>query len=189
MIALFLLACAPRLYSDGDKVWSPPENSWPTASGLPEGFAAEGFAVGEVVPELVGADQFGDEVSLWQFYGDVVILDISTMWCAPCQDLAGDVTETQAHYEADGVVYLTVLAQDRDGEAPSVDDLAEWADAFEIAAPIVGDDSDWYLDAVPTNTFPQLMVLDRELKVSARDLAASDAAIREQVDALLQAEL
>lgn len=188
MTLLLTLACAPQLYSDGPSVWVAPENTWPATEELPEEFKGEGFSVGEVVPELVAIDQNGDEFSLWQFYGQVVILDISTMWCAPCQELAKEVDETWKHYEDDGLMYLTVLPQDLDGNPPSVAELNEWTDGFGITAPVVSDDKDWYRGAVPGNTFPQLMVVGRDMRVYARDIPASDPEIRAVVDEYLAQE-
>ena len=140
MILLLALACAPQLYSAEGTVWQAPENNWPATDQLPEEFKGEGFSVGQVVPELVAIDQNGDEFSLWQFYGQVVILDISTMWCAPCQDLAEEVDETWKHYQDNDLMYLTVLPQNLDGEPPTVPQLNFWTDSFGITAPVVSDD-------------------------------------------------
>lgn len=188
MTLLLTLACAPQLYSDPGQVWSAPDNTWPAAGELPEGLVGEGFDVGQVVPELVGVDQHGDTFSLWQFYGQVVILDISTMWCAPCQALAEEVDETWHHYDGSDLMYLTVLPQNLDGTPPSVEDLNTWTDAYGITAPVVADDKDWYLGAVPNNTFPQLMVIGRDMTVHVRDIPASDPEIRKEVDAFLAGE-
>lgn len=144
--------------------------------------------MGEVVPELIAIDQHGDTFSLWQFYGQVVILDISTMWCAPCRELAKEVDETWKHYEGSDLMYLTVLPQNNDGKPPSVADLNTWTDTFGVTAPVVSDDKDWYLGAVPTNTFPQIMVVGRDMRVYERDIAASDPAIRAVVDEYLAQE-
>ena len=53
--------------------------------------AQEGFREGQVIPDMRLMDQYGDEVSAWQFYGMVIALDFSTEWCAPCQELAKEV--------------------------------------------------------------------------------------------------
>ena len=188
MIILLALACAPQLYSAEGTVWQAPENNWPATDQLPEEFKGEGFSVGQVVPELVAIDQNGDEFSLWQFYGQVVILDISTMWCAPCQDLAEEVDETWKHYQDNDLMYLTVLPQNLDGEPPTVPQLNFWTDSFGITAPVVSDDKDWYLGAVPNNTFPQIMVIGRDMRIFARDIAASDPEIRGVVDEYLAQE-
>ncbi|MEQ1565461.1 MAG: hypothetical protein ABMA64_07480 [Myxococcota bacterium] len=43
----------------------------------------------ERFPRLIGLDQFGDELDLYDFAGDVpVMIDLATPWCGPCNDLA-----------------------------------------------------------------------------------------------------
>jgi thiol-disulfide isomerase/thioredoxin len=188
MTLLLTLACAPQLYSEAPTVWVAPDNTWPATEELPEEFKGEGFSVGEIIPELVAIDQHGDQFSLWQFYGQVVILDISTMWCGPCQALAEDVDETWNHYNGSELMYLTVLPQNLDGAPPSVAELNDWTANYGITAPVVSDDKDWYIGAVPSNTFPQLMVVGRDMRVYARDIPPSDPEIRTVVDEYLAQE-
>ena len=182
------LACVPYLYSEevtGD--WVAPENTWPSQTP-PAETVEQGFSSGEVPPDFRGTDQHGDEVSLWQFYGMLVVVDISTMWCAPCQELAADVEETYHHYLEDEVMYLTVLPENLQSEPPTIDDLNQWADAFGISAPVLGDAEGWSYNLVPqgsTEGFPNIMLLDRDLSVLDNELEASDAAIRAAIEAAL----
>lgn len=191
MLALmFALACAPHLYTDatresGCTSWVAPENLWPRTEELPCEFAGSGFNTGDVPPELVALDQSGASVSLWQFYGHVTVVDISTMWCAPCQDLAEGVTETAEAYAPQDVVYITVLAENLENEVPSVEDLVYWADNFHITSPVLSDTEGWYVEAVPLREFPRVMVLDEDLQVCAPNVAANDAAVRTAIEACL----
>ncbi|HJN73208.1 MAG TPA: hypothetical protein QGF58_04650 [Myxococcota bacterium] len=182
MVSL-VLACVPHLYSDAE-VWIAPANGWP-AGEVPVETVGEGFGVGEIIPELVGPDQYGDDVSLWQFYGLVTVVDISTIWCGPCQELARTTQETYEVYADDDVMYVTVLAQDLDGQPPEVDDLQFWADEFGISAPVIGDQVEWWLGASPDQSFPQIMVLYPDLRVCTRDIEAKDAALRDAIDGCL----
>src|SRR5688500_8285864 len=101
--------CVPRLYTPESELvladWEPPENSWETGAPAAD-LVGEGYAVGDVVPDFRLLDQHGDEVSLWQFYGSVVLLDVSTIWCGPCQDLAWDTEATWTDFRDEGFVYL-----------------------------------------------------------------------------------
>jgi len=183
MLVSILVGCVPHLYTDVDP-WVAPENSWPVGD-VPAETQAEGYQTGEVIPELVGPDQFGDDVSIWQFHGLVTVVDISTIWCAPCQELAKTTQETYEHYEDDGVMYVTVLAQDLEGNVPEVDDLVFWADSFGIEAPVMGDQGSWWQGATPDQSFPQILVLNPDLTVCQRDIEASDAALREAIEGCL----
>ena len=81
LLGLVFGGCVPVLVSpDGGASagpWEAPDNTWPM-NEPPEGLTATTMAAGEVVPEFRLADQFGATVSLWQFYGMVVIVDVST---------------------------------------------------------------------------------------------------------------
>ena len=67
---------------------------------------SERTGIGEAVTDECVPDQNGDQVSLWQFYGNVWVLDVSTMWCAPCQKLASGLQEIVNDHEEEGFVYL-----------------------------------------------------------------------------------
>ena len=55
-------------------------------------------------------DQFGNEVSLWQFYGQLILIDGRRMVLRV--KLATEVDHTWKDYEDRGFMYLTILAED-----------------------------------------------------------------------------
>lgn len=185
-----LLACTPHLYSPeetGDTTWSwePPANSW-SMGAPPEGLEGEGWHNGDVVPDFRLMDQHGDEVSLWQFYGQVIVLDHSTYWCAVCQTLAQDVEETWQAYADQGFMYLTLLSQDNEGEVPSQEVLAEWADYFDIGAPVLSEDVGIASAIVGAEGFPRLQLVGRDMRMLNEQITpTTDAQIRTEVEAAL----
>lgn len=169
-LLLLATACVPSLEGVAVEpyVWTRPENTWPIAEP-PEDLVGEGFFAGEVPHDFRLTDQHGDEVSLWQFYGKVVVVDISTMWCAPCRDLAQTTEETYQDYVDQDFMYLTILPENVENEPPSREDLNLWADQFSITAPVVADPhADWAASAVNNGQYPAVFVLDRELRVAER---------------------
>ena len=194
-LALGLAACAPpRLYSaDGDlpdvgdgSNWLAPENSWEKGSPPPAELAGEGFAVGQVLPDMRLVDQYGDEVAAWQWYGMVVAIDVSTMWCGPCRGLAAEVDETWLDYRDQGFMYITLLPQDQGGEVPDLSDLNAWAEQFDITAPVLSDDAGYSYQIVPDNTYPRIMVVGRDMRVIVDQVTpAEDTAIRAAIEAAL----
>lgn len=187
-LLLIVTGCAPRLYGPVDDdddsgdgtTWKSPENTWPSQSP-PDGTAGEGFARGQVVPDVRGTDQHGDEVSMWQFAGLVTAVDISTMWCAPCQDLAYGTEEVWQHYKDRPFMHLTVLQQNVEGADPTPEDLALWATLPSlnpdpshpydlITAPIVGDPQGrgGSAGAVINGQFPVVLIIGPDLEVLER---------------------
>lgn len=183
-MALVAGACIPRFYGSGDTGltgdWVAPENSWPVATP-PPGLVGEGYDPGQTLPDLRLQDQFGDEVSLWQFHGSVVLFDISTIWCAPCQALAMDTEATWQDYQDQGFVYVTVLQEDLEGNPPNTDDLNLWVDNFGITAPVLGDGDKLAADAIRNGAWPAVLLIDRDMVVAERIDAPTADSIREAV--------
>ena len=208
VVMMSSMACIPDLTCDGclgggdeAEAWVPPENDWPSAvpptdvtSASPTSF---GFNVGQVIPDVRAIDQHGDEVSLWQFHGQVTLLDASTMWCGPCRMLAMSTEETFQHFKKDGFMYVTILHQTDDSSIPPTqEDLEVWAEfpTYEefggspeqaITAPVLADPNGSLGTApmVINNQYPALVLVDRELRVVRRIETTNpevlDAAIEE----------
>lgn len=187
ILSVVLAGCVPVLESpDGGagEPWVAPENSWYV--GQPPGdLEEEGFELGQVIPDHLAVDQFGDDVSLWQFHGIVWVLDISTMWCSPCQEIAQDVQETADTYRDEGFAYVTMFPEDRFGEVPDGADLVEWGDYFGIAEPLLTDAEGYSYGVVPDGGFPGILVLDRDMRVHARVSPPSDEAVRAAIEEIL----
>lgn len=182
-----LLACTPSLYSEGGAVgeWVAPVNTWPTAEP-PAELDGEGFSAGQVAPDFLLNDQFGDDVALWQFYGNVVLFDVSTIWCAPCQELAMDTEDTWEEYRDEGFVYVTILQQNLEGGEPTLEDLNEWAEGFGITAPIVSDPQGTFTGgAIRNDQFPAVLVLDRDMTVAERVNPINDHEVRAAIERAL----
>ncbi len=187
-IFLFVLSagCTPHLESEpratcgGEEL----ENSW-EKSAPPVALEGEGFSRGSVVPDFCLEDQNGDRTSLWQFYGDVILLDISTMWCGPCQQIAKDVEETWHDYSEEGFTYITVLPEDLEGGQVDRADLQEWSEEFGITAPILADNEGFGYSVEPERAWPVVMLIDRKMSVLVERIAPNDHAIREAIEAAL----
>jgi thiol-disulfide isomerase/thioredoxin len=190
-IGLGLVGCVPVLESgiDTNEPWTCPANNW-SVSEPPSNLVGTGFFEGQVVPDGQLLDQNGDSACLWQFYGKVVVLDVSTIWCVPCQELAEGAEETFQFYKDDDVMYVTVLTQDYDSNPPDLDDLIFWADSFDLTSPVLADpNADYAGNALVAGSYPAIMILDRTMTVQARiSSPPSDEKIREAVDAVLAAE-
>lgn len=189
LLSLVALAgCVPELTSpldSGGSSWTAPDNSWPV-SAPPDDLVGEGYADGQVFPDFLLTDQHGDQVSIWQFYGNVVVVDVSTMWCGPCAKIAKHVDETWHDYEAQGFMYLTLLPEDNVGTVPDQEDLQRWASDHSITAPILADDSGVSALITPNGEYPTIMVIDRQMKVAEdRVNPADDATIRSVVESVL----
>ncbi len=184
MLFWTLTACIPVLTTPGEPVsteYVKPDNAWPAADSVPR-LEAEGYAVGELVEHELALDQNGQAVDFWQFYGNVWVLDVSTIWCDPCQRMASTLQATADEYKADGFVYVTVLAEDLEGAVPDEADLDFWADTFGIVDQPILEDSAGFTTPLTGGQFPLLLVVGRDLRVTARVAIAEDALLREAIE-------
>jgi hypothetical protein len=174
MIA-FLAACAEPV--DG---WVAPENTWDVATP-PEDLDGQGFVPGRVAEDLRLVDQLGDPVSLWQFYGEVIALDVVETSYADCLDLGPLTEEIWQDYRDDGFVYVTLLVDRREGVDQR--DLERWADSYGITAPVVRDPFGQDLLAV-TASACDVLVIGRDLVVRDHAHHVEDR-VREAIEAAL----
>jgi peroxiredoxin len=173
--------------TDATSSWTLPVNSWPSTDGPPDGLQGEEFDVGDIVPDVRLPDQFGAEVSLWQFFGNVIVLDVSTIWCLPCQALAEGTQETQDTYGAQGFTYVTVLQENNYFEPPTIDDLNLWVTEYGLSTPVLSDGDKTGASVIdPTKpSWPVVLVIDREMRVHEKVDPPEDAGVRAAIEEVL----
>lgn len=162
--------------SDGTSCTSVPEGYWPNCLEKAEedGLEGEGWRVDDVMEDWSADDQFGEEISLYQFYGNVVLLDFSAGWCGPCNSAAPGQEEVYQEYRDQGFVILHVMVDDNSYDGYVTDDnfAEDWAEEHDLTFPVVVDTSrggyseayynlylEGYIEGVPT-----FAILDRELR-------------------------
>lgn len=124
-------------------------------------------------PDLMDPDT---TLSLEDFAGDVVVINVWGQWCAPCRT---EITQLQQVYDAtkaSGVAFLGIDVRDNNRDAP-VDFIKD----RNITFPSIYDPAMRTMIAFggkyPTTVIPSTIVLDREHRVAAvflRELLAED---------------
>jgi peroxiredoxin len=168
------------------------DGRWPDLSGYAEGTPGQ-WAIGERVPDFTATDQFDQQVTLEQFYGNVILVTFGAGWCGPCRSIAQRAEDLYRDRADDGFLVIHYMVDD-DTFDQTVDDptfLAAWADQYGLTFPVVHDDTRGALtSAQQTGLFqggiPFVVLLDRQLRVSeAATGSGADETVRPRADVLL----
>jgi hypothetical protein len=112
-------------------------------------------------------DQHGNRVDLYDYYGSVILLDFSAMWCYPCQQAAYDHNDMVNDFAGQDFVYITVLLENFQRQTPTQDDLISWADQFEIESPILQGRTTLYgqdeKEQWAFGGYPAFVIIDRDM--------------------------
>lgn len=99
----------------------------------------------DLMPAFQLMDRFEDMVSAYDFQNDKahVVVDLSAVWCGPCNGLAEWLHGESDSYGFDSywpnvpdkvkageLYWLTILGENRRGRVPDVDDLNAWYDLY-----------------------------------------------------------
>ena len=135
-------------------------------------------------------DQHGDMVELYDHHGKIIIVDLSSIWCVVCNNIAAKGEEFVADYGAENVVWLTVLVDGSTyGTPPTLEEVQNWAAAYGLTGSVLlGDRSLVDLTAetgYPVSGWPTLVVIDQEMVLQHGINGWNESTIRGWVQGLL----
>ena len=133
----------------------------------------------------------GESVDIHDFVGKPMILDLSAMWCGPCQMAATEVQSVQDEY---GLNYVTLLIENGNGEDPTSGDLQSWESYFDItSAPVLGGNRDIITSDILSienqlylTSWPTFYFLDDELRVKGYNKGFNQQVIEDWATILTQ---
>jgi thiol-disulfide isomerase/thioredoxin len=147
-----------------------------------------GFADGEKACDFILLDSEDEMWRLSDYKGEVLLLDLSAMWCGPCQAAGQTTQETQDHYQGSGFQYVTLLIADLANDSVEAEDLKVWTESFGItSAPVLAGDrsllvSGGSLNGFPVESWPTFILVDREGKVLTTLRGFNEAMIRQAIE-------
>ena len=111
--------------------------------------------VGRTAPVFSLRDDRGNPVSLAQYRGKVVVMNLWASWCPPCRAEMPDLQTVAREYAKDGVVVVGV------NQGESAERAAAFARSLQIAFPIWIDDAQQYGRTYAALGLPTTIIIDR----------------------------
>jgi peroxiredoxin len=118
--------------------------------------ATPGASIGEIAADLTALDQTGQPVSLYSYFGKVILIDFSADWCSGCQAEAAKLESLYQTYRDRGFEVLTVLVEG----SPAV-----WATLYGLSFPVLDDSSQALWGIYGDYYLPLNIVLDRNMTI------------------------
>ena len=145
------------------EVYSWPSGVWPNrqAAADADGVVGTGWEKDQIAPNSDLIDQFGETISLYQFYGYVVVISVGAVWCPPCNQAAASSEQLWSEHVEDGVVFIEVLLEDAGQNPAEQIDIDNWTSKYGITFPVARMSAPPQTPALPTFYF-----LDREMRVA-----------------------
>jgi peroxiredoxin len=142
--------------------------------------------VGFRAPEYDAVTLKGDSVSLADYTGKVVLLNVWATWCGPCRKEIPELRELHSRYGRDGLTVVGVTV-DAEGSEPQI---AEFVREFQMDYPLWHDPAERVSAQFAIMGLPATFLIDRRGVIrwkTTGPLVAGDtaltAAIRAAVDA------
>lgn len=141
-----------------------------------------GIEPGQTPPPFTLLDLDGNEVSLSDFKGDVVMIDLWATWCPPCRKEIPFLVSLYEQYTDQG---LSIVGVALDQQGASV--VAPWVEANDVSYTIVLGDQE-ISRKYKVSAIPMTLTLDRNGIVATKDVGFTpqmEAAMRAKVEELL----
>ncbi len=196
-------------YSDGEEIeadssptdgfqWPDGEGNWPDFSDEAEadGITGSGWSMGDQIPDIALIDQFDQPFQLYQYYGFVILLDVSAGWCNPCNAVAEHAEALYQAHREEGFVLIHIMLDGWEEETPAdMTFLQQWADTHGLTFPLtreVGteDDPQYAVNQLRyagtlMGGIPNFILLDRDLRIDFADAGSDDEDVQERVGELV----
>ena len=124
----------------------------------------------------------GEDVSLSNYLGKVVILNFWATWCGPCREEMPLFEQAQQHYGADDVVILAINVREGAGT------VRPFVERFALTYPILLDERGATAGRYRVRSFPTTYLIGRDGSVEGRRIGAyTHRILFGRIDQLLEA--
>ena len=169
----------------------PYEGGYPRGP-LPQEIDSDGWGPGDVSETWDNDDQFGETLDLHKFYGNVIMIDIGSEWCGPCNAAAPEAEQHYQDFKEEGFIVLGILM---DGlQNPSTPEADRWIEEHELTYPVFTDqDQNQVQHYIPTDAdgsfgIPLFGFIGRDMTIEIHGVSGSGWT-EDDIEDLLGAEV
>ncbi|MEA3361834.1 MAG: TlpA disulfide reductase family protein [Thermodesulfobacteriota bacterium] len=130
---------------------------------------SQGGLIGNVAPDFTLTDMQGQQVSLSQFRGKVVVLNFWATWCPPCREEMPSMEQLYRDFKDKGLVMLAVNVDENGKKA-----VSQFLQKTPHSFPILLDSENIAQNAYGVFRFPESFIIDRNGVVVEKIIGGRD---------------
>lgn len=130
--------------------------------------ATYGSVLDKIAADFTAVNQNGQSVSLYSYFGKVVLIDFSADWCGPCQAEAAKAEALYQTHKSKGFEIVTILISG----SPAV-----WASTYGLTFPVLDDHAESLWAIYGEGYVPLNIVLDRNMTIRYKTAGYTESAI------------
>ena len=128
------------------------------------------YRIGEHICNLELTDKDAKSFNLYEHYGRPIVIELVAEWCGVCRHTADQADIFMANYSEHDLLWVTIMIENDEGEAPNVIDMAEWLSLSSTQNSVLLYGSRDLIDPAaedgfPVSGWPTHVVINRDMQI------------------------
>lgn len=124
-----------------------------------------GLVEGNLAPDFTLPTLEGDKLTLSEYRGQKIILNMWASWCPPCIAEMPDMQEFYTNHQTDGIEILAINMTESE---KNIENVSKFIEDFSLTFPIVLDEKSQVADLYQVTTIPTTYILDSKRRVEQK---------------------